>query len=53
VATSGEQYELFLMLAAPRINAARHALELTAAHERKEGVADALIPMAVDAALRA
>jgi chemotaxis protein histidine kinase CheA/ActR/RegA family two-component response regulator len=51
VATSGEQYELFLTLAVPRITAARYALELSDAREREASVGDALIPLAVDAAL--
>jgi chemotaxis protein histidine kinase CheA/ActR/RegA family two-component response regulator len=51
VATSAEQYELFLTLAVPRITAARYALELPDAREREASVGDALIPLAVDAAL--
>ncbi|HYJ11414.1 MAG TPA: ATP-binding protein, partial [Polyangiaceae bacterium] len=51
VSTSGEQYELFLMLAGPRVGAARTALEFTDAGEREAAVAEALIPLAVDAAL--
>lgn len=51
MATSGEQYELFLTLAVPRITAARYALELPDAREREASVGDALIPLAVDAAL--
>jgi hypothetical protein len=50
VTTSGEQYELFLMLAGPRVGAARAALELSGG-EREAGLADALVPLAVDAAL--
>ena len=49
--TSGEQYELFLTLAGPRIYAAREALTLPLAEEREAGVAAALVPLAVDAAL--
>lgn len=51
MATSGEQYELFLMLAGPRVGAARTALEFADAGEREAAVAEALIPLAVDAAL--
>jgi chemotaxis protein histidine kinase CheA len=51
VATSGEQYELFLTLAAPRIGAARYGFEIADAHEREAAVAEALLPLAVDAAL--
>jgi two-component system chemotaxis sensor kinase CheA len=51
VGTSGEQYELFLTLAGPRISAARAAFALTEAPEREARVNDALIPLAVDAAL--
>src|SRR5687767_2751260 len=39
------------MLAVPRIDAARHSFELADAGERQAGVGDALIPLAVDAAL--
>ncbi len=48
---SGEQYELFLTLAGPRLVAAREALALGEASERSAGVAAALVPLAVDAAL--
>ena len=51
MATSGEQYELFLTLAGPRLAAARAGLEQPNAREREQRVADALIPLAVDAAL--
>lgn len=51
MSTSSEQYELFLMLAGPRIGAARAALELGDVREREAALADALIPLAVDAAL--
>lgn len=51
MATSGEQYELFLTLAGPRIASARHGLETPNAAERETGLAEALIPLAVDAAL--
>ncbi|HEY6077749.1 MAG TPA: Hpt domain-containing protein, partial [Polyangiaceae bacterium] len=50
MATSGEQYDLFLMLAGPRISAARAALQL-ASPEREAGLAGSLVPLAVDAAL--
>jgi len=51
VATSAEQYELFLTLAGARIAAARAGLEATDAVERQETLNDALVPLAVDAAL--
>lgn len=51
VASSGEQYDLFLMLAGPRLAAARAGLEETDAGERARTVRDALVPLAVDAAL--
>jgi chemotaxis protein histidine kinase CheA/ActR/RegA family two-component response regulator len=51
VATSGEQYELFLTLAVPRIGAARYGFELADPAEREAAVSDALVPLAVDAAL--
>jgi chemotaxis protein histidine kinase CheA/CheY-like chemotaxis protein len=51
VASSGEQYDLFLMLAGPRLAAARAGLEETDAAERTRAVRDALVPLAVDAAL--
>ena len=50
MASSGEQYELFLTLAGPRIAAARESLS-TPGQERERGLAEALIPLAVDAAL--
>jgi two-component system chemotaxis sensor kinase CheA len=51
VVTSAEQYELFLTLAGARIAAARVGLEATDAREREETLTDALVPLAVDAAL--
>jgi chemotaxis protein histidine kinase CheA/CheY-like chemotaxis protein len=51
VASSGEQYELFLALAGPRIASARAGLAAASLTEREESLADALIPLAVDAAL--
>jgi chemotaxis protein histidine kinase CheA len=51
VATPGEQYELFLTLAVPRIGAARHGFEIADASAREAAVSDALLPLAVDAAL--
>lgn len=51
MATSAEQYELFLTLAPPRIVAARAALELAEPRERELELTSALIPLAVDAAL--
>jgi two-component system chemotaxis sensor kinase CheA len=51
VPTSAEQYELFLTLAGPRITAARTGLEAKDAREREARFADALVPLAVDAAL--
>jgi chemotaxis protein histidine kinase CheA/ActR/RegA family two-component response regulator len=51
VASSGEQYELFLALAGPRIASAREGLAAASPTEREETLADALIPLAVDAAL--
>jgi len=51
VASSGEQYELFLALAGPRIASARAGLAATSLTEREDSLADALIPLAVDAAL--
>ena len=51
MATSGEQYELFLTLAVPRIGAARYGFEIADASEREAAVSDALLPLAVDAAL--
>jgi chemotaxis protein histidine kinase CheA/CheY-like chemotaxis protein len=51
VATPGEQYELFLTLAVPRIGAARHGFEIADASQREAAVSDALLPLAVDAAL--
>ncbi|HKY35245.1 MAG TPA: response regulator [Polyangiaceae bacterium] len=51
MSTSAEQYELFLMLAMPRVGAARAALELSDQREREARLTDALVPLAVDAAL--
>lgn len=51
MATSGEQYELFLAVAGPRISAARAGLEHGDASEREASLGEALIPLAVDAAL--
>jgi two-component system, chemotaxis family, sensor kinase CheA len=51
VATSGEQYELFLTLAGPRIASAREGLAAANLVERESSLADSLIPLAVDAAL--
>lgn len=51
MATSAEQYELFLTLAGPRIEAARAALKLAQGQDQTARLADALIPLAVDAAL--
>ena len=51
MASSGEQYELFIALAGPRIASARAGLAATSLTEREDTLADALIPLAVDAAL--
>jgi chemotaxis protein histidine kinase CheA/ActR/RegA family two-component response regulator len=51
VSTSAEQYELFLMLATPRVGAARTALDISDKRERESKLTDALVPLAVDAAL--
>lgn len=51
MASSGEQYELFLTLAGPRIESARHGLSAPSADEREGSLAEALVPLAVDAAL--
>ena len=51
MASSGEQYELFLTLAGPRIAAAREGLQATQPAERDAALASALVPLAVDAAL--
>ncbi|HEX2873821.1 MAG TPA: Hpt domain-containing protein, partial [Polyangiaceae bacterium] len=50
MASSGEQYELFLTLAGPRIAAARDGLQASPA-ERDASLSSALVPLAVDAAL--
>ena len=51
MASSGEQYELFLTLAGPRIAAAREGLTASQAVERDASLSSALVPLAVDAAL--
>jgi len=51
VATFGEQYELFLTLAGPRISAAQAALAMDDIEGRRAELEGALIPLAVDAAL--
>jgi chemotaxis protein histidine kinase CheA/ActR/RegA family two-component response regulator len=51
VASSGEQYELFLTLAGPRIAAAREGLQASQPAERDAALSSALVPLAVDAAL--
>ncbi|HVY28227.1 MAG TPA: response regulator [Polyangiaceae bacterium] len=49
--SSAEQYELFLTLAGARLSAARDGLAVTNAGERDELLREALVPLAVDAAL--
>ena len=51
MATSGEQYELFLTLAGPCIAAAKAALDETDARLRQVQAERCLVPLAVDAAL--
>lgn len=51
MASSGEQYELFLTLAGPRIAAAREGLQASQPAERDSALFSALVPLAVDAAL--
>lgn len=49
--SSAEQYELFLTLAGARLSAARYALDAVDLSERTDVLREALVPLAVDAAL--